>query len=87
MTYITIIALTNQAAIFLNDQAPPAKSFYDFTFSGSYPIGKTCVSHDGTIIPPGGKLLCVGDFGLSDGQVFVSDFFHSHSSIAISMDD
>lgn len=65
--YIAIITLTDQTVIFLNDQTTLVQSLYDFSLGGPNSMGKTCVCHDSPIIPPGGKVLCVGDFGLMDG--------------------
>ena len=44
-----------------------SKSFYNFFLGRSQAVGKACVCHHSTIIPPSGKLLRIGNLGLTDG--------------------
>ena len=61
-----VIALANQTVAFLNDQKTISKPFYNFFLGRSQTVGKACVCHHSTIIPPSGKLLRIGNLGLAD---------------------
>ena len=55
-----------QNPVFLNDQKTISKPFYNFFLGRSQAVGKACMYHHSTIIPPSGKLLRIGNLGLAD---------------------
>ena len=56
-THFSLAGFTDQSLIFFQDQATITQSCNYFFHSGTKPQGKACMSHHGTIIPPGSKLL------------------------------